>query len=578
MNNHGNIESISKIMATYGAGKKITTPSYAEFIEVLAIVFDINKSDDKEKRPREMSESNSMFKRQLVHSDVISRLFSLWEIKNEEHNFLKNCFLKLENMLSNFKATLICSPHSSRHGDAAFFKYVAFPQLLEVLRFAAAERQIAAALEMLRYLAMVVYQGGTANDNIKRLKKEVLMVLKKQECPDFKITLGKLDARSFPKTKSIEDILRNLRDEISQKGRCGETEDHLVSRIKFKFLGAKAAFQSLKLLDRNPHTQPLTISQGLIEIHRELCGRYVCNEDIDERDYDFINEPSFTIIKNIYFESIENTHLEEVPAEIARSPTLLIQYKNHALLPWYVYQKFVRDLERGIVDDIYVKHFEKDFFLSIKNYQYGHIAVDISRILIAIKIKRSRSLPHQSLEPLAMALMANQEIRNSIAVCWETPFGMEDLEAAYTSDLNIGQAVFTFNEYVKIGAIQDSLCNPLEGLDQMLKHIFDQGETWDGSFPSTVKIKRPVKMLSLDLYDALKGINGLLGQFHLVDDCDLTRVNTSLAGEFINRYLALDTSEKTAILKKIDPAKFQADVEKMEQKKDGLSEEAILGE
>jgi len=144
----------------------------------------------------------------------------------------------------------------------------------------------------------------------------------------------------------------------------------------------------------------------------------------------------------------------------------------------------------------------------------------------------------------------------------ETPFGPEAPGRPYTSEFNVAKAIYTFNRDVRSGGIEADLCNPLEGLDQILHHILDKldrGEFFDVEYvlPQSVMRIKPVKGFGIDLYDALKNLNRLLHQFYLIESVPerrrTIRAETALAGESINRYLKLDDAEKIEILKKIDP-------------------------
>ncbi|MEE9929627.1 hypothetical protein [Microvirgula aerodenitrificans] len=578
------VEMFTKIMMVCGTDKKITTPSYAEFIELLVHIFDLHTAGKANTRPKEMTEARSMYKRQLAHHEALTQLFSVLDVKEEDRGFLRTCFLKIENMLSCMKSVTICSPQAAVLGQGTFLKLVALPQLLEVLRFFFNEGRIGFAFEMMRYLVLMVQKGGGKSDCLQLLRKDLSGQLKDHACADFRIELGKLDVRSFPKMKSIEKMLGSLRSDLSKSIKDEAGVERIVARAKFRFLGAKAAFKALKLLKGHGVNGALLISEGLMMLHRELCERYVCNKEVSELDYDFIGNENFERIGNIFLKAIGHTEYEDLPAEVANSPSLLIQYENHAFLPWCVYKKLVWDLDKGRVDEAYLKHFEKAFLSTVKTHQYGQIAIDVATVLLAMKIKTVASFPHQCLEPLTMVLMENCPISNEIFLAWEIPFGVEMPELVYTSHFNVAQAVYAFNEYVQSGVIKETLCNPLEGLDLILHHVFDEVDRrvfFDKEFtlPASSKFKRPVKILDLDLYDALKSINRLLDQFGLVesvqDNCSMICVSTSHAGDYINKYLALEPAEKREILERIDQEKYRVDLEKMKKGQYSLMEEAV---
>lgn len=574
MTDHKNAENFSYLMLTCGNQKKITTPSYAEFIEELSVTFDLNNDELGGIRSREMTESNSLSNRQLIYERVLQELFSLLDINGDDQGFIRRCLLKVENILTHFKSITICSNQSSKQGSAAFFTYIAFPQILEMLRFFNTVRGIEFSLEMRRYLGFIVYQGKNTSDCIKMLKREIAGLITNQDCTEFRSWIDKIDSRSFPKTKTIKKRLQNLHTELTKGIRSSSNTDNLVLQVKFKLLAAKAAFNILKTISSNPHKLSflLPFHSVVTSAHHNFCTDYICNEEVSEMDYGFTTNDFFQALINHYLQSIESMDPEDIPAEIARSPIALAQYENNAFLPWFVYHQLLWDLGKGRVNALYIRKIENAFLLTIRNYQYGQLADKIVTILLAMKIKTSTSIPHNSLEPLAMALMENNAIANQISQKWETPFGYdepkgpEEQSGSYTSDFNVTKAIRIFNKSVELGEIDQTPCNPLEGLDQMLKYIFNQIEKGvffnkELSFPSS--LKRPVKTLDLDRYDALKNINRLLDQFGLIESIkdvyDAISVNTSLAGNFINKYLALAPSEKMAILKVINQVKYEID-------------------
>lgn len=575
MKTQNDIETFAKTMMACGADKKITTPSYAEFIELLINIFDLHTIGKKSTRPKEMTEARSMYKRQLAHQEALTKLLSVLNVKEEDRAFLRTSFLKIENILSYLKSITICTPQPAELGVITFLKLIALPQILEVLHYCDKERRIGFAFEMMHFLDLIVQKGKNESDCLLLLREGIGKQLKNHVCIDFRIELGKFDVRSFPTMKSIEKMLDILRCDVSISVKDEAEIDWIIAQVKFRLLGAKAAFKALKLLKGDGADRKLSISHGFMMLHRELCKRYVCNRDVSELDYDFIEDENFERIVNVFLKTIGDAEYEDLPAEVTNSLENLILSENHAFLPWCVYQRLICDLNNDIVDEAYLKHFEKAFLLTAKNHQYGQIAVTIASILLAMKIKNIANIPNQSLEPLTMVFMENGPIGNEISLHWETPFGKEERTLTYTSEFNIAKSIYNFNENLHLGWIHETLCNPLEELNEILHYIFqkiDENKNSDETFkiPNHIKEKRPVKTLNLSLYDALKTINRLIYQFGLIESVQDIRhgnnVKTSLSGDFINRYLALKPSKKIAILKIIDSEKCQADLDKMQSK------------
>ncbi|QND87121.1 Uncharacterized protein ChrSV_4903 [Chromobacterium vaccinii] len=548
------------MMLELGGKEKIITPCYADFIQAISIIFDLNKDGKKGARPRQMSESRSMLRRQTIHTEVVTGIFDICQVEDRDRFFLKACFLKFENMLSHLKSIPIYSPKSRTHGDVCFFWLVALPQIMSLLHYCRDVLGIVFARELLYYLAGVAQQDQPEVACVKQLKMDISELLGGIECPDFKIAMGRIDHRSFPKSQSIENMLASLSTEICVS--IGEEKSkEIVQQARLKLLAAKVVFKTFKALSKKISPAVFPNTEKLFESHRKLCQHYVCNPDIDENNFDFLQNDDFYAIIDFYFESIGYVDPENLPNEVSRTLGDLIRYSNRAFLPMAVLFKFRWDFERHRVNDSYIRQFEKAFLFTTKNYQYGLPAAKIASVLLALKIKMSDSIPHQSLEPLAMVLMENSPIENELTLLCDTPFGSEPLGRPYTTDYNVAKAIHSFNQDVRSGGINTGVCNPLIGLDKILQHIFaklDNGEFFatEYSLPKTLMLMKPVKAFEMGLYDALKGINGLLNKFNLIeliqDGSYRIRAETSLAGEAINRYLKLTDVEKIEILKKID--------------------------
>jgi hypothetical protein len=552
-------------MAAVGGRKRITTPSYAEFIEVLAFTFDQKPDERNGTRADAMSVSRSMRGKQIVYQQIIPKLLSTWEIKKERHKVLETIFFKIENILSHLKSITICSTRQSDYGSEVFFKDIALPQVIEILRFLSETEDNGFWSEMLSYLVDIACGNETAHDCITRLKNEANSLLEGSRASDFKVWLGKLDARSFPKVKSIDNSLSGLRDELL-KGSQGSVElDNLIIKLKYKFLAAKASLNALKFIVSNQYSKPFPLQTELAEAHSQLCADYICNKNYDEFNFEFSKDKSFATLKMYFLAAIENLPRENIPRELASTAGNLLAYKDGAFLPWCAAQKFIWDLNRGNVDKAYIFSFEEMFLSTTKNYQYGRLGVEIASYLLATKIRTSNSIPHRSLEPLVMIVMANTATGNELLFRFATPYGPEQSILSETSEFNITKAVELFNEAVKTNIITQAICNPLENLDEILQSIFDLMDE-EFKFSNALK-KRPAKTVSWDLYDTLKSINKLLYWHNLFEtmkfDLDSAiYVEKSLAGNFIDKYLALDDLQKRKILRKISPEQYNADMEK----------------
>jgi hypothetical protein len=575
-----------RLMTVIGERKRITTPSYAEFIEVLAFTFDQKSGDRDEttanamsssrRNPRRadaMSASRSMRSKQVAYEQILPKLFSVWGIEKEGYGALETVFLKIENLLSHLKSTTIHSTRRSDYGEWIFFKDIGLPQMIEILRSLSETEDDGFWPEMLGYLVDIIRENKTARECITKLKIEVKSLLDGRHAPDFRVWRDKLNVRSFPKTKRIDNSLAGLRDELLKDNLRGAGLDDLIIKLKYKFMAAKASLAALKFIENNPYSKSLPLHTDLTEAHNQLCVQYILNKNCNEFNFEFDTCRSFALLKTSFLHTIENLSRENIPPEFSRTAGNLLRYEDGAFLPWCAFKKFIFDLNKGNVDETYISIFEKMFLSTAKNYQYGHLGVLIASCLLAMKIKTSDFIPHRSLEPLAMTAILNTAIGVERHFNFATPYGPGQPVLTETSEFNVAKAVGSFNEAVKTTAITQSVCNPLENLDEILKSIFDQidEEKLSGSefkFLNRLK-KRPIKTVSWDLYDTLKNINELLYWHNLFEskksDADsVIYVEKSLAGNFIDKYLALSNPQKREILSKISPEQCSADTEKVQ--------------
>lgn len=562
------IEEICKQIMQNGDKNKVKSPDYAEFVDFLSTTFEPIKEKNGKgsaRRPRELLEAKSMSKRQVVYAEVLDRLCNILEVSEQDRSIFRSCFLKIENVLSVFNSELICTPLSEREGRAIFFRLIALPQFKEFLRFWGGKKFFLVAAEMWRYIDISEDKNFDSGEFLMFFRSDVLAVVQDIPASSFKISVGKMDSRSFPKMTSIVNILDELRDEILPViSSCKVDVEEIIYQIRCKFLAAKLVFKLLKINHSFVGDFKVEVSPGFEVAHQLFCNNYLCSEEVRGDGFDVKAGKVFNLagdenLKYIIFNfkrAAGHIDYDDVPNAVANNPLLLCNYQDNALLPWYVYHKLLFDLNRDRIDDFYLKHFESAFLGTAKKYQYGLVAVQISSILIACKIKMCRFVPPQSLEPLAMVMMRSAIVSGDISLRCLNPFGLDEVKSDYTSDLNVARAISVFNSLVRSNEIQAGICNPLDGVDRLLQHIFDQvdlGREVDGK---VLERNKSVKGFDVSLYDAVKGINRLLHLFGLSEKEDLKlkgmRVVCSCAGEAINRYLSLDVGEKIKILSIID--------------------------
>lgn len=570
--NEHSSDKFPKMMIEQATKDRVSTPSYSDFIQTISVIFDFHGKSHNATRPKEMTESRSMLRRQTIHAEVMMNFLDLFEVQEGAREFIKMLFLKIENILSRFKSIPIYSKNSRSVGKSCFFQLVVLPQVFSVLSFLCRELNSVFVREQFRYLHAVCRNDQSEQVSIRLLKKEVSELLDDIDCADFKNWLSKIEYDSFPKMKTIERALENLRSEVA----VSLNEIHVAKIILFvksKMLAAKIAFEVFRDVNKNIYPLYFEDERPLMICHENLCERYLCNPDVDEYDFDFLDSKYFKFIIGAFKESVGHMDPDDLPARFKSAPGNLMQCEDGAFFPLVVLEKFKWDFERGRVDEDYIKHFEDAFVQTEKIYQYGVHASLIAGVLLVLKIQSKKSIPHQSLEPLIMIFMRNFPVGNELSLQCATPFGLDSANESYASRFNIAKVIYQFNSDVRQGLLVAELCNPLTGLDEILQYIFnkvDRGDLWlsDFSLPMYLQKMRPVKVFDVDLYDALKGINGLLDKFKLIelidDESCIIRVKTSLAGDAINRYLKLTDAEKIGILKKIDPEQCAKDLAAMQ--------------
>ncbi|VWC75949.1 hypothetical protein BLA9940_04454 [Burkholderia aenigmatica] len=573
-----------EFMTAIGKTPRIATPSYADFIQILTSIFDQKSDENKQTRSDKLSESRSMHRKQSVYESLITKLLSTWGINKEHQKPLRIALQKIENILSHLKSITICSVYVREYGDGVFFRDIALPQTIEILHFLSKSEDAEFWKEMHDYFTDLVLANKSTRDCITKLRNEAKNLLDSHQedlhrTSEFRTWLDKLDTRSFPKMDSIDVSLSRLRDDPLNKNQLSDTADELIAKLRYKFLAAKASFYALKFISENEYSQPYPLNSELTNAHSRVCTDYIFKSSEEESsipidiDAELSAHPGFNLLKENFLTSIGYISLEQIPSEISRTPLNLIAYRDGVLLPWCAHEKFIWDLTKGNIDEAYISGFEEMFLATTKSYQYGSLGATLATLLLGMKIKTSEFIPHQALEPVVMAELKNSADSIEPHHIFSTPFGESDPVFLRRPDFNIARGVGQFNRLISANNFNQTRCNPLERIDDILKLILSTTAD-DGSKAEEVRLptalrKRPIKYSDMSIYDALKNLNELL---HLCDLVETERLDTngttyveeSLAGQYINEYLVLSNSEKREILKRISPEDYKIDMDKMQ--------------
>lgn len=563
-----------------GKARRISTPTYAQVIETLAFIFGQKPDDRPKTRAHAMSDSRSFSRKQLIRRELVKRLLSTWGISKGHGEIVKSILEKVENILSIAKSSTICSSEPSERGNAIFFRKVAFPQVILALRHLRATQDEIFWREMHSYLNDITQNEISIDECIAKLKRETRNLLPPYPNLDFRIWLGQLNSKSFPKLKSVEQSLSGLHDQIGDIERDDIKTGSLFATIKCKFLAAKATISALKFIQDNPDGRPQKIEGASLAAHVFL-SRHICKTNNSEHRHildDIFDDRILDIqyLTENFLNTVNNQDIEDIPDEIHKTPDSLLSYKNGTLFPHALYKNLIDCFRNKNISEEDISRLEKIFLSTKDNHQYGSLGFTIATLLLGQKVKTSRAIPPQSLEPLTMEARKYSAAPLKPFPLFLTPFGTAPATLENIPEYRVVTLIGQFNREMIERGYKHHLCNPFEKLDDILKFYLSKAKK-DGTRPKHVSHpsrlpKRPSKLSDMDIYDTVKNINEIFFTHELADDVMFDKrgamyTQKSRVGRHINEYLALSDAEKREILEMICSEKYQADIEKIDQQK-----------
>lgn len=537
------------------------TPDFVSAIEFVVTSLDLFEDKD---RKRLLSESRSFRQKQVYFKEFIAAFGRILELSNDERKYICKILLKIENVLSNLKFTSIYSDKDQRYCEEVFLELFTVPFLIEASRFIGDRCNNQYFNSFHEILTATSSNGLSRKGNITALKSCVNQEIDSWGVnadiySELKASISKLDNRSFTKVSKINELLNKIQlnlDIVDQQS-CSKR----VLKIRSLLLSSRLAYY----LCKNDEINLFELNDSDMDMQNcflDFSNSYVLNDNISELDDSYLNDNNYQKCKNYFLCRIG----QEDPAKYLKEngTRALWTYKDGLFLYYCIKEQFYWEINKGSITEKFLKgtfNFIKDIQKK-PDRQGGEDVVDIAILYIAQKVLTAKTITPNSLEPAISLLIENISKHSLIRFVTLTPFGEFMPEQETVTQTNIAMAVRLFNERVKDNIINSKICNPMLSLDSLLKSYFIKGVLNKNERINS----KPIKTDKTTLYDALRNIDYHLVNFGLEKkvcfDQHRQVVESSYAGENIDRFLSLSHQERRAILEFISPEEYAEDVKK----------------
>ena len=533
------------------------TPKFSSLIDFIAIAVDVFEGRS---RKKVFSELKTFSAKQVYFSDLFEQIKLELKLSDSEMVFISSSLIKVENILSHLKSIPLYTDTPFNTGDKLFFSQFTMPFVKQLCSLTSKHTDSAFFFSLNKFLFSEKECNGLKNI-ISLVKSDIsreLSHIDASSAKELKMALAKLDDRSFPSRSSIKKHI----DILHQNMLLIESEDkanRVSSKIYMIFFAAKVAFIFAKFREEK-HAEETYVDSAIENLFLFFNKEYTFNTGVSSEDDSYINNVEFKACKSYFLDKIK----QEEPATFLKEngTRALWEYKNGIFLSYAIREQLLWDINKGRFSEDGINQFIKNHITELSKRQTGTDGVDIAVILMGMKVLLSKSITHNSLEPLINFLIDNLEKHNLISLIASTPFGSYIPNNLTASQINIGLAIRSFNETIRNGMLNVDFCNPLSPLDEMLNIYFDKGALTKRQIE-----KKPIKTEKTTVYDALRNINHYILAFGLQEEIKMSsagdvNVLSSKSGDGINNYLSLPNSDKKNILKLISQDEFLSDLGK----------------
>ncbi|MBP2171113.1 hypothetical protein J2125_004305 [Erwinia toletana] len=534
------------------------TPRFYSFIDELATVLDLFHDQS---RKRALSESRTFYQKQIYYQDFSARLQQRLEITDGEKNYLSGVLSRLENLLSvlaNIPVYSTTAPAQASNSFFNLFTYVFFINL-------ASEMANKNASPFVNYFHRM--SGGDFTKPIsvdalllharKIIKEEVVNVLENRKlASSLSVYLARLDKRSFPKVSSIIKLKEDFcREAVFLKEKSAEC---YASKIYTILLACRVIFH----LRKGAGESPMKLSLYDLAIQNKASD-FINNTVLHEKagaDLSAIEDDNDYIACREYFLRLIQ---QQDPVNYLKQhdTRALWGHDNQVFLSYCMREQLYSDINKGRLINGTAGNFTRIIEL-LSDRQSGEDGLYIAMFGIVLTLRQQESVNYNLLEPLVNYYIDCQNIRNIWYFEFKTPFENYIPSDLTVREVNLALAIRSYNRSVDEGKINAEYCNPLRPLEKILKSYFLAKK-----FTSKNLEVSPVQGVKETIYDSLKKINFHIMHYGLhkeisVHDNGCISVLESLAGEYINKFLKLNQSQKMDIMRDVSPDEYNLDVKR----------------
>ncbi len=518
------------------------TPRFFAFIDTMSKTLNLNEGKT---RKRALSESRTFNSKQVYFSEFLSQLELGLGIGKKDVDYIINILLKMENVLSDLANTPIYSNANKRNVEKYFFSNFAIVFSTMLIKKVA----LIIGNPVLLHLNDILQSSDVNNldrDFVTSYVKEKLInefkttLVNKDDQAELSIFVSKIDCRSFPKEKSIRKFASNL-----NLGQSECENDEIISFL----LASKIAFNLAKDHENFYSEECVENCEDVVN----FLNCYIFN--------DSMNHTNFSYRSDKYYLSCKSKLLlflgQKDPVKFLKEHNTIELWKhdNHVFMSYSIREKLYHYTNKFFISYEEVERYN-EYLPIISNRQSGEDGVYISVFMIAAAIKLKKKLPQNYLQPYASLLCDSLVVEDINFPIIYSPFGFVDVSKFNVYEINVAYAIRSFNEIVKNGRVKSYFCNPLNQLDTLISKVMS-----NKIISARDKKIKPIKGFNVTIFDALVDVEFYLLAFGLQketsrDDLGRVHVKTSIAGNWINRFLQLDEVDRRTILQSVSKEEY----------------------
>lgn len=457
-----------------------------------------------------------------------------------------------EEELTNARALPLITEATETEGLQRFIEIWVVPWIAQTL--SDASQQPGSVLGCARLLLEMYAASitGGATSYLVTWKAAVRQAIPESvSASEFRSTLARLDQRSQRKHSSIEQDLKNLRNEIETDRSSPQELDAAVDAVRGLYLAGMATMRLCAMATEIiPEQDILALVAGKLLAGMDRSGNPP--EEVQLKRtcmYWGYLDPDAALLKEYNQLDVEVNDLDEANFNKLRADSRTVS-PSGLLMFGIDYAEGLWHLRHGR-NELAERCLQKVVAIA-DSRQLGDIAAAAASILIALQLARPRPFKFEELNPLMRIRIDNMP--QLIELCLDiipTPFSdrsQRPKPSFYDSHL-MGCVAFAHEITCKLGV--STICNPLQRFDESLENLIEKSRENFAKLKESERKRPAIVGTSIKPYQVLRD--------HLYYRDAVFGWNTSnLPG--MDSYAILPPHDQLRLLRFVDPEQFQLDL------------------